>query len=297
LPTGKDAVVRPSDDLPVVRCVLAAHAGLVVSDEALATLRKNPGSLPAPLPAPFLKQADEQTVVGLAALCRAAQDHGLDLNRQADWGVIAAPELVGRTGMVAALQAFAKEGAWGISPHLIPHRSLHSLSGTVSQALGLHGPNYGVGGGPGAAAEALLAAAALLADGQLPGLWLILTGEVETRNETNFTWQAAALALVPGAETTGELPGLAIGVGSFDCSPTSCLAASHRQPQAPAIAGGSRLNEKREKEETKVPAFWPLFTLEALLTLLMNNRDLPAARWRLGPGGWVRLQPATEGKP
>src|SRR5437764_3439991 len=83
---------------------------------------------------------------------------------------------MGRAAMAQALQRFAAEGAWGISPHLIPHRSLHSLSGTVSQALKIHGPNFGVGGGPNGAAEALQAAAALLAGDRLPGVWVVLTG-------------------------------------------------------------------------------------------------------------------------
>jgi hypothetical protein len=77
--------------------------------------------------------------------------------------------------MAAALQRFAAEGAWGVSPHLIPHRSRHSISGTVSQALKIHGPNFGVGGGPGGTVEVLLAATALLEGKRLPGVWIVLT--------------------------------------------------------------------------------------------------------------------------
>src|SRR5262249_9693054 len=83
---------------------------------------------------------------------------------------------LGRASTAAVIQRFAQEGAWGVSPHHIPHRSLHSLSGTVSQALEIHGPNYGVGGGPNSAAEVLLAAAAMLADRKVPGVWVVLTG-------------------------------------------------------------------------------------------------------------------------
>jgi hypothetical protein len=245
-----------------------------MSSEALPALRKAPGPVPAPLPLTFLKQADEQTVAGLAAVCRAAQVHGLDLSSQAEWGVIAAPELPGRTGMAAALQAYAREGAWGISPHLIPHRSLHSLSGTVSQALGLHGTNYGVGGGPGALAESLLAAGALLADGRLPGLWVVLTSATEAQSGTGSAWQAAALALVPDVEecvnkNPRPLPGLLLGVRPL-----------------PAEAAG--------------PASWTPLTLEGLVALLADKRDLPEAHWLLGPVGWARLLPAsryTEDRP
>jgi hypothetical protein len=93
-----------------------------------------------------------------------------------DWGVVAGPRFLGRPAMAAALHRFAAEGAWGVSPHLIPHRSLHSISGTVSQALKIHGPNFGVGGGPNAVLETLLAALALLEGKKLPGVWAVLTG-------------------------------------------------------------------------------------------------------------------------
>jgi hypothetical protein len=77
--------------------------------------------------------------------------------------------------MAAALQRFQAEGAWGVSPHLIPHRSLHSISGSISQAFKIHGPNFGVGGGPGAPAEALLAAVSMLEGQKLPGVWVVLS--------------------------------------------------------------------------------------------------------------------------
>jgi hypothetical protein len=90
--------------------------------------------------------------------------------------VVAAPRFLGRATLTTALQRFAAEGAWGISPHLIPHRSLHAVSGTISQALQIHGPNFGVGGGPGAEVEAMLTGAALLSAGEVPGVWVVLTG-------------------------------------------------------------------------------------------------------------------------
>ena len=50
------------------------------------------------------------------------------------------------------------------------------MSGTVSQALKVHGPNFGVGGGPAGVAEALLTADARCSTGAaLPGVWVVLT--------------------------------------------------------------------------------------------------------------------------
>ncbi|HTU17066.1 MAG TPA: hypothetical protein VMG10_03325 [Gemmataceae bacterium] len=157
-------------------CDVAAAAVRRVSLESLPDLRRNPGPCYRdPLLACFLKHADEQTVVGLCAVYQAIQNGHLQATDFRDWGVLAAPRFLGRPAMATALQRFAVEGAWGVSPHLIPHRSLHSISGTVSQALKIHGPNFGVGGGPGGAVEVLLAATALLESKQLPGVWVVLT--------------------------------------------------------------------------------------------------------------------------
>ena len=159
-----------------VCCDVAADATVRVGVESLAELRRHPGEgCEDPLPASFLKHADEQTVAGLAAVFKAIHTAGLSASTFRDWGVVAAPRFLGRPAMAAALQRFQAEGAWGVSPHLIPHRSLHSISGTVSQALKIHGPNFGVGGGPGGAVEVLLAAAALLEGKKLPGVWVVLT--------------------------------------------------------------------------------------------------------------------------
>jgi hypothetical protein len=159
-----------------VWCSLAAQGRVRVPVEVLPELRRRPGPVPPDtLPASFLKHADEQTVAGLAAVYHAIDEHGLAGTDFTDWGVLGAPRFLGRNTMAAAIARFTAEGAWGVSPHLIPHRTLHSLSGTISHALKVQGPNYGVGGGPGAVFEALLAAASLLHCRRLPGLWVVWT--------------------------------------------------------------------------------------------------------------------------
>ncbi len=159
-----------------IRCGLAALGRLRVPVEALPELRRNPGPIPdSTLSASFLKHSDEQTVLGLTAVFHALHDSGLSLSTFHDWGVLAAPRFLGRGTVSFHVSRFIAEGAWGVSPHVIPHRSLHALSGTVSQALRMHGPNFGVGGGPGSPVEAFLNAAALLHGQGLPGLWVVLT--------------------------------------------------------------------------------------------------------------------------
>jgi hypothetical protein len=173
--------LKPLHDQSLARsgavcCDVAADAVVRLSLESLPELRRQPGPVVGePLPASFLKHADEQTVAGLAAVYQAIGRANLETVCFRDWGVVAAPRFLGRPAMATALQRFAAEGAWGVSPHLIPHRSLHSISGTVSQALKIHGPNFGVGGGPRGASEVMLAAAALLQGQRLPGVWVILT--------------------------------------------------------------------------------------------------------------------------
>jgi hypothetical protein len=161
---------------PPVCCVLAAHAAACLPVEATAALRRQlapPGG--APFPANFLKHADEQTIAGLAAVFQAMTTYGLAADAFRDWGVVGSPRFLGLSAMAHDFPQFLVEGAWDVSPHMIPHRSLHSTSGTVSQALGIHGPNFGAGGGPGSEVDGLLAAAALLRDRHLDGVWLVCT--------------------------------------------------------------------------------------------------------------------------
>jgi len=203
-----------------VPCGLAALGRLRVPVEKLSELRRCPGPIPAePLPASFLKHSDEQTVVGLAAVFQAIKESGLAPASFRDWGVMGAPRFLGRGMLGFHVTRFASEGAWGISPHLIPHRSLHAISGTVSQALKIRGPNFGVGGGPGSPTEALLNAAALLSCQHLPGLWVVLTAmDPETASQPNgqptpgTSVLALALALVPWSATAG-MPRLTVSVG------------------------------------------------------------------------------------
>jgi hypothetical protein len=189
-----------------VECDVAAHARVAVPLGAVAELRKQPGPPPAPpLPANFLKHLDEQTVAGLAAVRNAVRDHGLDGTDFTRWAVLGAPRFPGRPQMIPSVQRFLAEGAWGVSPHMVPHRSLHSLSGTVSQVLKIHGANYGVGGGNSAADEVIFAALALLERRQSPpGVWVVVTAQepegvldADGNGPPDKRVRALALALVP----------------------------------------------------------------------------------------------------
>ena len=242
---------------------VAGWATVQAAPPQIAALRKNPG-LPddKPLPAGFLKNADEQTVLALAALGRALKTLGRPVVSYENWGVIAAANLFGRAGMAQGLLNFRKDGAWGISPHLIPHHSLHAISGTISQALHIHGPNFGIGGGPNAVAEALLVAATLLSDDTLPGLWVVLSGHepesipTATGAGAQSTGLAAALALTPVGQKAG-----------------------HR-PVTVTVGVSSSVTEERE------------FCLADMVAAL--NDEIPSGHWTLPGGAWARLLAASE---
>jgi hypothetical protein len=161
------------------------------------------------VPPSLLRYSDEQTVAATAAVFSAMTAMGRAPQEFAAWGVVVASRYLGRAGLAAALRSFLAEGVWGTSPHLIPHFALHSPSGTISLALGLQGPNLGVGGGLHAAAEGFLAALTWLAAGEVPGAWLVLSGwspelVPDRRGPAADAGecQALALALEP-AETPG----------------------------------------------------------------------------------------------
>jgi hypothetical protein len=204
---------------PVV-CDLAAHAAVRVPLATVGDLRRRPGPPGvAALPANFLKHADDQTVVGLAAIFHAIANHKLHDVPFTAWGVLAAPRFLARAAMITGLQRFLAEGAWGVSPHTIPHRSLHSISGTVSHALQIRGPNFGVGGGHGGNVEVLVAAVSLLERGRLPGIWVVWTaqepdGEMDLagHGDPNTICRALAVALTP-TTLEGRAPRLQLEVG------------------------------------------------------------------------------------
>jgi len=129
-----------------------------------------------------------------------------------DWGVVAAPVFPGRLSGAGTFTKFREGGCAAISPHIIPQNSLHSVAGAISICLGMHGPNFGIGGGPDSLAEGLTVALSLVDQSDLPGLWLVLTqwspepvpdGRGGTQTET--TCQGVALALRPASE-----PGLSL---------------------------------------------------------------------------------------
>jgi hypothetical protein len=196
---------------------LAGYALFRLAPQDLPVVRKRPGPVPdgwGRVPPSLLRYSDEQTVAGVAAVFSAMEEAGLDPGRLEAWGVVVASRFLGRANLAQALRSHDTEGVWGVSPHLIPHSALHSPSGTISLALGLHGPNLGVGGGMHAAAEGFLAALTWLSCGLVPGVWLVLSGWTPELVPGQPAWecQALALALVAARPAEGR-PTFRVQVG------------------------------------------------------------------------------------
>jgi hypothetical protein len=257
----------------VVRCDVVASAVFQAPADQFPALRQNPGPLQGkPPPTGFLKHSDEQTVAGLLAVQRAIEAYRLEDTPLTDWGVVAAPRFLGRGAMVPALERFATEGAWGISPHLIPHRSLHSISGTLSQALKIHGPNFGAGGGIEGSSEALLMAAGMLSSNRLPALWLVFTGWMPEPFEE----------CGPSSYVCPEVPHV----------PVCSAVALALRPPSPEFAGpwldiipaGAINGRARNPAATA-----RLFSLENLAAALAVGPTMPPQTWDLSCGGNVQL--------
>src|SRR4051812_17530832 len=191
-----------------------------------------------PLPLKHVKNADEQTIAGLSALYHAIHARGWQDRPFRDWAVVGAPRFLGRMALAFTTNRYLKDPAYSVSPNIIPNQSLHATSGTVSVLLGIQGPNFGVGGGPNAVPEGLLAGLTALQRYQPPGVWLVLTefdpeprpgNDGRPTNAVNAN--AVVLALEPGdgpatlrllpeaseptAVTVGDLASY-VGAGSRD---------------------------------------------------------------------------------
>lgn len=154
----------------------------------------------------LLKHVDEQALVALAAISEAIARSGRDATFYQDWGVICASRYLGRKRIADSCLRFRQQGAWSASPHVIPNCSLHSVSGIVSQALRLHGPNIGAGGVPGAESEAFWAALSWLHGEKLPGVWTIFTAwDRESFNYKDSFCRAVVIGL-SADDTIAGLP-------------------------------------------------------------------------------------------
>lgn len=191
------------------RCGLAAWHSLTVPWANMDELRK---SLLARGGNSALGQAcklsDEQTLLAIAAVLGATDQAGWQDRSFTDWGVIAAPQFLGRVRLTAVLERFRKQSVRGASPLTVPHLSLHAVAATISVIIGSQGPSFGAGGAPGIIRDGLLNGLATVQGRGLPGLWLVTScwtpepsGIDPNQLPEPVAGHSVALALVPADST------------------------------------------------------------------------------------------------
>jgi hypothetical protein len=162
------------DNAETLECGLTAFGSVQVLPAQLPALRRKPHEH-VPMPTGLLKYADDQATVSLSAVFHAIHDFGLLGQDFTNWGVVAAPRFLGRETCIVFLERFCRQGALATSPLLAVYQSLHAVSGSISLALRIHGPNMGVGGGYGGLEQSLLAGLAMQHEHQLPGVWMVFS--------------------------------------------------------------------------------------------------------------------------
>lgn len=267
---------EPAEALPVdpTGCAVEAYGVVKVPVAEIAGLRKAPGPLGGrKAPPSLLKHADHQTVLGLSAVLRAVHDFGWADRSFGEWGLIAAPRFLGRIIAAGAMERFKKQGAPGMSPLIIPTLSLHAVAGSLSLALKTHGFNYGVGGGHGHLAEALLAGLAARDDNGVPGVWVVVT---------QFSPE-------PVPDVSGNSTNPSIGYGVALAISSSAAARSRLTLRvAPTAAAVGGPDDDRDRD---VAGFEPPSGLVALAEFLLAAPSGPRVRrWYCPlPGGGAVL--------
>ena len=197
----------------MVQCGVAAFASVSLSLDEMAVIRKAPeANLGLPLAPSMARHCDEQTIAVLSAVSEAVRKLGTPPSEFESWGIVASSRYLGRSFFSQSLEKFDRDGPWNTSIQVVPNRSLHSPSSTVSLLLGCHGPNVGVGGGVDGEGQALLTALSLLNDDTLPGVWLLLSGwspelnvDAAGQPTTDARCQALAVAMRPSTEVPDGL--------------------------------------------------------------------------------------------
>jgi hypothetical protein len=150
------------------------------------------------------KLGDEQTIVSAEAMFRAIESANWSGRSFEDWGIVAAPQFLGRLRMWSAIERYRTLEVRGASPRHIPTVSQHAVAGTLSVIFQCRGPCFGAGGSQGSLLDGFVNAASLAAGGIASGFWLaisqwspeLLPNATDAENG-QARCHAAVLALLP----------------------------------------------------------------------------------------------------
>ena len=154
--TGNDAA-SPDDSRPDSPAAAEVTGSWLLPDDPAGDCRTI-GASPGPcrpgwsrIPPSCLRHSDEQTVAGRrrrsSAICGQLGDRSPE-SSSTRWGILVAPPVSwAGPASCTALDRFRGGGGLGRLAASDPSLALHSPAGTLSLALGMHGPNLGIGGG------------------------------------------------------------------------------------------------------------------------------------------------------
>src|SRR5688500_609164 len=112
--------------------VVVASGAAKASWSEIGDMRKHvPYVCIAETPGHFFKHADEQSIVGMAALAQGMERFKLDPRAYSQWGIVAAPRYMGRLAAASIVKRFAQGGIGSVSPHVLAQYSLHSVAGAI----------------------------------------------------------------------------------------------------------------------------------------------------------------------
>jgi hypothetical protein len=229
------AAGRGAVDLAII-----AKGGASLTAAELAAIRQHAlDRFPSPLRPQFLKHSDDQTLAALVALSAAIETHDMARDYH-DWAIVSSTRYLGRAQFAAVIDKYRIDGPWGVSVQVIPHTAPHALAGTVSLALGSHGPSIGAGAAREEESQALLAAATLLQTPDVRGAWIVLSGWSAEQQQPGAseaacatTCTAAVLAVVL-ARTDASQENRAVGrIVIEPCQPEQIEAAIGQRSAAP----------------------------------------------------------------
>ena len=169
---------RTNDGVSPQRCevdILGWGYARLPSQSIPALRRSLPSWAPPNTANHFFRYADDQTLLAVQAVGDLLRRCDLEPAELSMWGIIAAPQFLGRQVAAHAMDQFFHAGGQRISPHIVPQNSLHSVSCALSILLATHGPNVGMGGGCDALTDGLLAALTLFDMQASAGCWLVAT--------------------------------------------------------------------------------------------------------------------------
>ncbi len=259
------------------RCGVIAWGTAAYSLDELKPLRRELQSALS-VPASLLKQANDQTLVALAAVHRAIQRTQKSTTDFSEWGVLATARFLARQKLAQTLSVYESEGALAISPHLVAHHLPHSVSACISVALGCKGMNWGFGGGTNLE-ELVLALPGVFADEALHGLWLVAS-----------TWVPEESPALPEPEKERQ-----------ECRSVALALVSPNSEKLAGVSAGSevvpgtlrvRLVAKRDSDSQEDVRL----TAKNLFEPLDRYGDadsFPETQWNLVQGGTLYLQPTT----